>query len=135
MFDSLHTQKHIHTYYNTQTHRLTDTDTQTQAPRHTDTHRHRYRLSKVLVHSANGFGERLTADVAVEDAETASVRLWTGWFVIRALYVRFKYYCRDSLSKKIGVTNSEKQKTFLFFFFDFSEILFQKISKSCPSGN
>jgi hypothetical protein len=28
----------------------------------------------------------LTANVAVEDAETASVRLWTGWFVIRAFF-------------------------------------------------
>ena len=60
------------------------------ARRHTSTHRHRYRLSKGLVHSAIGFGERLTADVAEEDAETASVRIWTGWFVIWLFSVLFK---------------------------------------------
>jgi hypothetical protein len=56
----------------------------------------------------------MTADVAVDDAETASVRLWTGWFVSRALYVRFKYCCRDSLSKKIG-HKLRKTKKILFF--------------------
>jgi hypothetical protein len=87
MFDCLHTQKHIRTYYNTQTHRHTDnqttrhTDTGTQTHTDTDTDRPRVWSIALMV-----FGERLTANVAVEDAETASVRLWTGWFVIGAFF-------------------------------------------------
>jgi hypothetical protein len=76
-FTRTETHTHVLKYTGTQAHRQTDTQTQTR--RHTSIYRHRYRLSKGLVHCANGFGERLTADVAgCWDRQRATMD-WLVW--------------------------------------------------------